>query len=111
MRRALRNIVPVEILERRRKGSIIRGPLIALQCQSAAIEELFRSPCVADLGFVEPTRLKQAIEFTLTGREPRWGGSIMRVIGFELWLRGDVSMFVKNFRSLDFSLQNSAACL
>jgi asparagine synthase (glutamine-hydrolysing) len=111
MRRALRNIVPVEILERRRKGSIIRGPLIALQRRSAKIEELFRSSCVADLGFVEPTRLKQAIDFALTGQEPRWGGSMMRVIGFELWLRGDMSMFVENFRPLDFSLQNTAASL
>ena len=105
MRRALKSIVPVEILERRRKGSIIRGPLIALQCQSAAIEELFRSSCVADLGFIEPTRLKQAIELALTGQEPRWWFSIMRVIGFEFWLRGNASMSMKNSRPMDFSIQ------
>jgi asparagine synthase (glutamine-hydrolysing) len=102
MRRALTNIVPVEILERRRKGSIIRGPLIALQTQRAALEELFRSSCLADLGFIEPTRLKPAIEVTLTGREPKWGFSIMRAIAFELWLRGDLPIFMKGFRSVDF---------
>jgi asparagine synthase (glutamine-hydrolysing) len=102
MRRALKNIVPVEILERRRKGSIIRGPLIALQSQSAAIEELFRTSCLADLGFIEPARLKPAVEFVLSGRESKWGFSIMRVLAFELWLRGNESMSMKKFRTLEF---------
>jgi hypothetical protein len=102
MRRALTNIVPVEVLERRRKGSIIRGPLIALQNQKTALDELFRSSCLADLGFIEPTRLKPAIEVTLTGREPKWGFNIMRAIAFELWLRGDLPILMKRFRSVDF---------
>jgi asparagine synthase (glutamine-hydrolysing) len=87
MRRSLKNVVPEEILERRRKAYQIRGPLFALQHAQKKIHELFAESALADYGFIEPARLLSAFDSTTQGVDARWWQTLMRSISLELWLR------------------------
>lgn len=87
MRRALRSIVPVEILERRRKAYVIRGPLASLQRSQAKIEALFADSLAVQHGFVDAPILLAAIDTLCNKRDPKWMLALMKTIGFELWLR------------------------
>jgi asparagine synthase (glutamine-hydrolysing) len=88
MRRALQNIVPDEILERRRKAYQIRGPLAAMQQSRGKIESLFDPALVCLNSFVDQHKFLDALDLTGKGRDIRWLRTIMRAVAFELWLRG-----------------------
>ena len=93
MRRALKDIVPTEIIERRRKAFLSRGPL-ALICNSQQkIEELFAHSLSASCGFIDQQKLHAALELTVRGKDPRWWSNVLRVVGFELWLRSNHSLW------------------
>src|SRR6266702_2375279 len=87
MRRALKDIVPSEILERRRKAYISRGPLAALQNGRRYVEQLLAQPLVAECGFVDALRLRAAAESILSGRRATQWPQLMKTIHLELWLR------------------------
>jgi asparagine synthase (glutamine-hydrolysing) len=87
MRRALKNIVPEMVLERRRKAYQIRGPLSAIQHARGEIDRLLAEPLMAANGYVAPTKLRAALESICDGREVKWWQAIMRTITFELWLQ------------------------
>src|SRR5579862_3635454 len=61
MRRALRNLVPTGILERRRKAFVVRSPIVALQTNAYVIENLFSASVSADFRLIEPNRLRELI--------------------------------------------------
>jgi asparagine synthase (glutamine-hydrolysing) len=86
MRRALKGIVPVEILERRRKAFVIRGPLTELLNAQEKIRLLFRNPLIAQHGFVDLDALHSCLEVTLTGSSLRWLQGLTNAIHMELWL-------------------------
>ena len=88
MRRALRSVVPEEILERRRKAYQIRGPLSAMQEKRSKIDRLFANALIGDRGLIQPTRLQAALSLTNKSNDIRWWKTLMRAIAFELWLRG-----------------------
>jgi asparagine synthase (glutamine-hydrolysing) len=96
MRRALKNIVPDEILERRRKGRQTRAPLVAMQLAHGKIDKLFTNALISSSGFVDPDRLRAALELTCNGRDVRWWRPLMRAIGLELWLRSSSCHSVSN---------------
>jgi asparagine synthase (glutamine-hydrolysing) len=87
MRSALRDIVPIEILERRRKAYVVRKPLISLQAGREKIRALFMKPLLAEHGLVVPSILQRAAHSVCEGREPQLWTSVMRCISFELWLQ------------------------
>jgi asparagine synthase (glutamine-hydrolysing) len=87
MRRALKNIVPETVLERRRKAYQIRGPLSAIQHARGEIDLLLSHPLMAANGYVVPTKLRAALESICDGREVKWWQALMRTITFELWLQ------------------------
>jgi len=87
MRRALKDIVPNEILERRRKAYLVRGPLLALQQNQKTVLELFQSPLIGELGLVEPRILRLENERATTGNPPAGWIGLHRAILLELWLR------------------------
>ena len=89
MRRALRNIVPIEILERRRKAFLSRGPIASLQEAEEKIKALFDDSIAAALGFVDIAQIRLALDLTIRGKTSKWSSSIMRLIAFELWLRAE----------------------
>jgi asparagine synthase (glutamine-hydrolysing) len=89
MRRSLRGIVPAQILDRRRKAFISRGPITSLQRAQENVRDLFTHSLAADLGFIEPQKLLRAFEETLTGSNINWWPRLMQAIRLELWLRSN----------------------
>jgi len=89
MRRALANIVPYEVLERRRKAYQLRAPLHALQQAHDVLDKLFAEPLLADAGLIDVTILRQSLRRTAEG-DPAWWQAMLRTIALELWLRSIV---------------------
>jgi asparagine synthase (glutamine-hydrolysing) len=87
MRRALRGVVPYEILERRRKAFQHRAPLRALRDAYPRLQHSFRSLALADMGFVDADLFRTVVKETVDGNVS-WYHSILRAIAYELWLRG-----------------------
>jgi asparagine synthase (glutamine-hydrolysing) len=88
MRRALVGIVPNEVLERRRKASLIRGPLVSLQRGQKAIEAIFDTSLVGAMGFVDQRCLKDTLAVINRGTAPKWWPAIIKAMSFEFWLQG-----------------------
>lgn len=86
MRRALKSIVPHEILERRRKAFQLHAPLSALQQQHSKIERLFAAAATEGTGFIEIKELLGALEYTAQGGV-EWWQALLKAIAYELWLR------------------------
>ena len=91
MRRALVQIVPEEILERRRKAFMARGPLAAIQQSRRKLETLLSNSFIAGSGFVDSVPLLAALELTTNGTTLQWGQTLLRAITFELWLRANAT--------------------
>ena len=89
MRRALANIVPHEILERRRKAYQLRAPLHALQQASDVLKQLFTSPMLAEAGLIDGKALRLSLQRTVAG-DPAWWQAMLRTVALELWLRSIV---------------------
>lgn len=84
-RNALRGIVPSEILERKRKSFVVRGPMTALVEESKRIES--RKMITALLGIVDPDSLLQYLSRVRAGEEVAIV-PLMRLLTIERWLRG-----------------------
>jgi len=89
MRSALTEIVPTEILERRRKAYLVRGPLLSLREKQKTIEELLHNSLAAQLGYLDPDKLQVSLARILKGTEGKAIPCLMRAIAFELWLRAN----------------------
>jgi len=87
MRRAMRTIVPDEIIDRKRKAFIVRTPLAALPNEWAKVMGASDELSVSSLGIVNRTRLYAVLEYARQGREVPIG-SWMRTLLLELWLAG-----------------------
>jgi asparagine synthase (glutamine-hydrolysing) len=87
MRRALKNIVPTEILERRRKAYVIRGPMNLICRERDWLTAQFRSLRSVDLGLVDSSSLPTVLDSIATKADPKWLPYLSRLIDFELWLR------------------------
>jgi asparagine synthase (glutamine-hydrolysing) len=87
MRSALKDIVPAEILERRRKAYVIRKPLTSLQNANKKIQELFVRSRLAEYGFIAPAALCAALNSITDGQGTQCWPFLMRSISLELWLR------------------------
>jgi asparagine synthase (glutamine-hydrolysing) len=89
MRRALRNIVPTEILERRRKAFLIRGPLALLDRSQSKVRALFADSMAIQQGLMDEARFRKAMDYTSAGTDPKWRSGIYKAITFELGLRAN----------------------
>lgn len=89
MRRSLQGIVPCEILERRRKASLIRGPIASMQQSKDRIQVLLSKSWLVDHQFVEREPLQSAFELTTKGTDTRWLQYLARTIAFEVWLKSE----------------------
>jgi asparagine synthase (glutamine-hydrolysing) len=92
MRSALKNIVPPEVLERKRKAYVIRRHLSSLAGQHEKIQGLLSKPRLADYGLIAPARIRSALRTVASGRQVQLWPSIVRSISFELWLRSRPSV-------------------
>ena len=86
MRRALIDIVPQEILERRRKAFQLRSSLDALRQAHSRLEAMLSDSILAQAGFVDSAKLQIALKAVIDGN-PEWRRALMRTIALELWLR------------------------
>jgi asparagine synthase (glutamine-hydrolysing) len=109
MRRALRGIVPAEILERARKGALIRGPLLSLQRSEAAIQSIFTGSVAGAMGLVDERQLRTTLAEVAKGTSPRWWPAVIKAIQMEFWLRmqAGISMEARNDRSISKSLRRN----
>jgi asparagine synthase (glutamine-hydrolysing) len=102
MRRALADIVPGEVLNRRRKGFVGRSMLMAVSAQYPSLIKLSAEMVSGELGFVSPEAFRSAIERVRLGQEAPSVG-FMRTLGIESWLRGLKAHGVLNGWLADFS--------
>ena len=91
MRRALRDIVPQEILERRRKAYLIRNPILALRNARSEIRALFQESMVSGLGLVNQEGLLQSLDAVSNGMLAQDSFVLMRAVSYEIWLRANHS--------------------
>jgi asparagine synthase (glutamine-hydrolysing) len=86
MRRALSGVVPEDVLKRKRKAFVIRGPLVAISSQFGKLEAMTQEMISSSLDIVHPRALVAALQ------EARAGGSVVltslfRVFAIERWLQ------------------------
>lgn len=86
MRRALREIVPSEVLNRSRKAFVARSQIVALSAQWNKLPHEQERMALAGLGIVDPAKFACAIEASRYDKEiPTL--QLMRAVGVEEWLR------------------------
>jgi asparagine synthase (glutamine-hydrolysing) len=88
MRNAMKGIVPDAVLERKRKASVQRSPLIAFLLHHQTLNELFSSPLVAEMDFVDLPLVHAALERVWSSNTTAEWPSLLRLINLEIWLRG-----------------------
>jgi asparagine synthase (glutamine-hydrolysing) len=86
MRRALRGIVPGEILNRKRKASVTRAPLRMVSDAWDRMLDLSTAMVTGSLGIVDSLAFREALEKARTGRSIPFV-SMMRTLEVESWLR------------------------
>ena len=86
MRRALTGIVPSELLNRKRKAFVTRGPRTGMEREWPRLVQLSQHMLVSSLGIADSTRFLEGL------RKLRQGADdpivpLIRTLGIELWLR------------------------
>ena len=87
MRRALRGIVPQEILERRRKAFMSRAPLLSLREAKASIQELFANSLTIRRCWIDYEAFDRALRRTVETNDPQWVMALTKTVALELWLQ------------------------
>ena len=87
MRRALRNIMPIEILERKRKAFTIRRPVLNIRNNHDSIVSLFQRSEIADRGYIDRVLLLRAFDEFVKSTNIRWHRCLTRAVQLEKWLQ------------------------
>jgi asparagine synthase (glutamine-hydrolysing) len=99
MRRALVNIVPTEILNRRSKWLAGRSYMVAVERNWGRLQEIFASPLSAHLGYLKEAFVRDALRAVRNGDiTPMM--KMLRVISLELWLQDIVARDLVHFGKL-----------
>jgi asparagine synthase (glutamine-hydrolysing) len=86
MRRALAGIVPQELLQRRRKAFVIRGPLTAVSSQFPVLAQRATGMLSASMGILLPAPFVAALEQARCGERMAMT-PIIRAFAIERWLQ------------------------
>jgi asparagine synthase (glutamine-hydrolysing) len=86
MRRALKGIVPDEILNRRRKAFVVRAPLVAISNDWINLVEVAHNMVSSSLGIVDSERFLMALQMGRRGEEIPTA-TVLRTLRIEGWLR------------------------
>jgi asparagine synthase (glutamine-hydrolysing) len=86
MRRALVNIVPDQVLNRRRKAFVSRDPLTAVSLEWSSIADAARHMALSSIGILEPRRFLETLERARSGQEVSTV-LLLRTFTVEAWLR------------------------
>lgn len=99
LRRALRNIIPIEVLERRRKAYVVRGPLVILSGSRPQLDFLLSSSRLKRLDYLKEDCLQSAVADLNASSNPLHQHQLMRTIQLELWIRrSDVKPYSSKFQ-------------
>jgi len=107
MRRALGNIVPIVVLERRRKAYQLRRPLLTMQFAGARLSELFEKSRLVGAGFIKRDTLDEQLQKMLRSGDPEWWRALLRATDLELWLNSNAPR-MQSRRALCADDQSSA---
>ena len=86
MKRALKDILPPEVLNRTRKGYVSRGPVLSLSSQWSRLLDRTEDMACASYGIVDKQRFRTAMENAKNGNEPSVV-PLIRVVAVEDWIR------------------------
>lgn len=86
MRRALVGVVPDEILNRKRKAFVVRGPLAAMSAARQTLTRFVGSMVSDSLGIVNATHFGDSLQSACQGQEVPLV-TLERALGIEAWLR------------------------
>jgi asparagine synthase (glutamine-hydrolysing) len=86
MRRALIGIVPDELLRRKRKALVSRGPLAGISAGWPNVMQFSSQMQTAAFGIVDSQRFVDALQRARRGQEVSVV-FVMRAFGIELWVR------------------------
>ena len=86
MRRALVGIVPEELLNRKRKAFVARGPMASIGAQWTYLMELTQHMFTSELGIVDSVRFSSALRKARERREVALV-PLLRTLLIESWLR------------------------
>jgi len=93
MRRALIGIVPDELLNRRRKAFVVRGPMVGIAAEWPHLLELGQNMLLSSLGIADTPRFLETLQKTRQGADVPIV-PLMRTLGIELWLQNLTSRHV-----------------
>lgn len=86
MRRSLAGMVPDEVLNRRRKAVVSRGPRVAIASNWASLQQITENMESRSLGFIDAPLFREALE--AAQHEPKAQlVRLMRALEVEMWLR------------------------
>jgi len=86
-RRALRGIVPDEVLDRKRKAFAIRSPTATMAREWTGLIETSKQMAIISLGIIDATAFSRAMQRSRSGQEATIV-AMMRTLQIEHWLRG-----------------------
>jgi asparagine synthase (glutamine-hydrolysing) len=86
MRRALVGIVPHEVLERRRKAYVARGPAATISTERSSIVSITQQMLACSLGVVDAAKFRRVLQEAREGHDLSIV-LLMRTFEIELWLR------------------------
>jgi asparagine synthase (glutamine-hydrolysing) len=87
MRRAFKSILPVEVVERRRKAYIARAVSVSLEAGQDRIRDLVTESLLASCGYIDASVFKVKLSEAMQQGASEWRIPLMRTALFELWLR------------------------
>lgn len=87
MRRALKTILPQEVLERRRKGYLSRTLGVSLSEREDQIRSMLGSSELGVRGLVDTEVLKRELDLAVSQSSSAWVPAIVRAAFFEVFLR------------------------
>jgi asparagine synthase (glutamine-hydrolysing) len=87
MRRSLAGILPSEVLARQTKGGGDRSYILMVQEHWEMIEGIVNSPLSGRLGYIEPSRFRDALWDLKNGKAAANFLELFRVLALEIWLR------------------------
>jgi asparagine synthase (glutamine-hydrolysing) len=91
MKRALRGLLPEEILTRKTKGVGGRCLTVTLEKHWQKLTDLLDDPLTAQFGYVDGSRFRAGLIDMRHGRVSQEAVRLLRVLSLEVWLRGCVS--------------------
>jgi asparagine synthase (glutamine-hydrolysing) len=86
-RRALRSILPRDVLTRRTKSCSGRCDIVTIEKHLDKIEAMLQSPLSARLGYLDQTHFHTALLTLKNGKIPRHLQPLLKALSLEFWIR------------------------